>query len=351
MNQVEIVNKAIKGLQEAKKLGPDGPNTPTNWVFSCPIPQKHQGRTRQRTPPFGINRISGAWHCYSCGVGGTTIQFLWARMFGIDLKAAGDAIGVPVVENEDLRRKLASGNNSGNWPVCLEPVPRTIPIMDAPEALAFLWDRYRIGPEQAVASKMTFCPDKRITLQATDETGRHKSVGGCRIVYPVTFAGKAVGWSSRSILPDAEPKYFRPVIGIGIVFFDPAGLFTAGPPKRVFLVEGDMDTYASLRDGLPTVGCNSANLTNEQAARLAAVEEVVFLYDNDDAGRKGVARAIHDHGLFMRYKVAWVRSLNRKGEPAKDPGEAVEGFGRDVLAQIQGSSTVSGADLRSRLGQ
>jgi len=349
MNHAEFVQKAITGLREAKMLGVDGPNTPTNWVFSCPFKENHGGRTKQQTPPFGINKITGAWHCYSCGVGGTSIHFLWARLFGVSLEEAQLLLGVPFLETDDLRKRLHSGNNTGKWPQCVEHLPHTIPLDQAPEAIEFLWDKYRIPLELAVRAGIRYCPDARIPLLARDADGKQRSIRGERLVYPITFAGQSVGWSSRALHPQGdEPKYFRPITNIGTVFYDPQGLFEKHPPKLVFLVEGEMDAIAGWRETLPMVATEKAGLTNEQAARLSGVAKTAFLFDNDDAGRKGVANAIKEHGAFLSYQVAWIRSLNRNGQVAKDPGEAVEGFGSDVLAQITLLPLAAGS-LRDRL--
>jgi DNA primase len=69
-------------------------------------------------------------------------------------------------------------------------------------------------------------------------------------------------------------------------------IISTGLKKRVFVVEGPLDTIWMAQAGLPAVGLLGANLADNQAKLLVKHFDIaIFTLDNDKAGQEGLLQA------------------------------------------------------------
>ena len=132
-----------------------------------------------------------------------------------------------------------------------------------------------------------------------EETGRTYDRFRDRVMFPIRdWKGRTIAFGGR-VLVDAKPKYLNspetPVFHKGRELY---GLFEARQANRqlsrVLVVEGYMDVVAlaqfGIRNACATLG---TALTTDHLQRLfRLVDEVVFCFDGDNAGRQAARRSL-----------------------------------------------------------
>lgn len=151
-----------------------------------------------------------------------------------------------------------------------------------------------------------------------------------RILFPVFgLDGTLHGFSGRATRQEARLKVrdyhglskARCVLG--------AHLISSTKPNRVLLVEGLFDYANSWECGQPAVAVMHSTLTEFQAAIVREIGLPTYLfYDDDEAGKKGVAAAgdalvRYQPVMRVRYPEVWVEDPAQAegGHWLKDPGE------------------------------
>lgn len=151
-----------------------------------------------------------------------------------------------------------------------------------------------------------------------------------RVMFPIIDAkGDVVGFGGR-VLDESKPKYlntsdtlaFKKSLGLyGLNFAKNAGL------ERFILCEGYMDVISMHQNGFR--GCVAAlgtALTQAQVRLISRhVDDVVILFDSDEAGALAMNRA---YKMFLEVGIS-PRALRLKG--AKDPDEYVKKYGASRL--------------------
>ncbi len=320
------VHQVINDLQERDLLGALRMRSGDNLMFSCPFVENHGGKVYQKTPSFGIRetdapgRPAGAWNCFSCHTGSKDIVDLWALLTGQTVEESKEELStaevqldtvITAIRNLDEKIKLI--------PECLTEWPTTSPIESSGIALGYLRER-GIPKEIWDMAGLEWYGGKTMPPRKDKD---ESSVRGERIIFPVWWDGKRVGYSSRAAGYDTDLKYYRPVRNMQTMLYDPSGVLQ-GPKKRVFVVEGEISCLAALREGLPTVGSFGSGLTRSQAKVLSSFDEVIFLYDPDKAGVRGVARVSELFGGMLRWRALWLPA-------GEDPASMPPGWGPSVL--------------------
>jgi DNA primase len=126
-----------------------------------------------------------------------------------------------------------------------------------------------------------------------------------RIVFPIWDQfGACIGFTTRAIRDDQKPKYMN---SIDSVVFNKSnllyGLHLAKPAIRdkdyAILVEGNMDQISLFQNGFEnTVAIQGIALGEQSLKRLLSItKNIVFCFDNDDAGFKCSERT---NKMFMK---------------------------------------------------
>jgi DNA primase len=142
---------------------------------------------------------------------------------------------------------------------------------------------------------------QRVAIPVRDETG-----------LLVGFKGRAISdgvMAKYSLLGDTEDRAPRYGVGYGfdmhdackVVFgLDRALAMTVGQrPRRVALVEGELNVIATIAAGRPAGAPGTTSITDEQLWLLRAhFDELVMLYDSDEAGCGAVWGRHDPNGRF-----------------------------------------------------
>ena len=301
---VDVVDRRVK-LKKAGK----------NYSACCPF---HQ----EKTPSFSVNPEKQFYYCFGCGAGGNALGFIMdyermefreaieslAQAAGIDLPAEeiDNAPQVdhqkPLYESMERAAKLYEGflrqhKDRGRVVEYLKSrglsgeIARDFRLGFAPEG----WDNLMqtLTDEDSVGHALT------AGLLIENDKGRKYDRFRDRVIFPiVNQRGKVIAMGGR-VLGDGKPKYLNsPETPLFSKSHELYGLHHirkfAKNLSRIVVVEGYMDVIALAQFGIhyavATLGTSVGKPHLELLFRR--VEQVVFCFDGDEAGRKAAFRGM-----------------------------------------------------------
>ena len=297
------------------------------------VPLKRAGREYkaccpfhdEKTPSFTVVPDKQFYHCFGCGAHGTAVGFLMeyanlefveavedlARRAGREVpREGGDILGPrddlgPIFDTLDranayFQRQLRRHGQSQR-------------------AVEYL-KRRGLSGEIAAEFQLGFAPpgwEGILGDLGTDESARaallragllvKRESGGLydrfrdRITFPIHDSkGRVAGFGAR-IVDSGEPKYLNspetPVFQKGRELYGLWRARRAGrSPTRLLVVEGYMDVVALAQSGIDCVVATLGTAATETHIQrlFRAVNDVVFCFDGDEAGRRAAWRAVEN---------------------------------------------------------
>ncbi len=331
------------------------------FVAVCPFHDDH-------APSMYVSPHKQIYKCFSCGAGGNIIDFVinYHKMeFREALQYLADRFGVtltPMRRPGTGERFGASGDD--------EPAVNRQSVLAANATAQQFFrlilehaehganaravvERRAISPEMIKLFQLGAAPDKwdglNLTiankgldpapfvaagLLRTRESGGQFDMFRNRLLFPILDQlGRVVAFGGRKINEQDEPKYINSPESL--VFNKSAtlyGLFQAGDSiraaGRVIVTEGYMDTIACHQAGVRNVVATLGTALNAQGARVLQrlCNEVVLLFDGDEAGQRAADRAIEVFfASNLDVKIATLAAARDSGTiDAKDPDELVK---------------------------
>lgn len=309
--RVDVVDVVGERVQ-LKKGGRD-------YMGLCPF---HQ----EKTPSFTVSPGKQFYHCFGCGAHGSALNFLMeydnlsfpeaveslAARLGMSVPREGDddpraqvrekqrQEGVNLMElsasffRERLRMPEGKAARDYLHARGLSPeIQEDFAIGYAPEA----WDALKrhLG-ERGVSESVQI---EYGLLIHREDSGRRYDRFRDRVIFPIRdIKGRTIAFGGR-VMGDAKPKYLNspetPVFHKGRELY---GLYEARQAnrhlERLLIVEGYMDVVAlaqfGIRNAVATLGTATSETHLQRLFRL--VDEVVFCFDGDRAGRQAATRAL-----------------------------------------------------------
>lgn len=325
----------------------------------------------EKTPSFMVSPARGSFHCFGCGEGGDVFSFLmlYHRIgFPEALRQLAERYRIPLAETSltpeqrqeaRQRENLYAVNARAaalyhhfllNDPAA-EPArkylqERGMPaavINDfqlgyAPESWHFLRDALRrenLSLELAAEAGLLAAKNREGEQAAPAAAPHYYDRFRNRIIFPIIdLTGRVAGFGGR-ILGAGEPKYLNtpetPVFDKGRTLY---GLYqnrdTLRKAKSCLLVEGNFDLLALVAHGLGEVAAPLGTALTAGQLRILRgyVEEVILLFDGDQAGLKAAMRAVP---LFLAEKLTGKVAILPRGQ---DPDSYVRAHGRQGLAEL-----------------
>lgn len=308
------------------------------WIGLCPF-------HTEKTPSFTVRPDLGFFKCFGCGQGGDLFSFVQATenvQFIEALRLLADRAGIEMDDVRDRkpeevsRSELAKANE---WAVRFFR-SRLLDSSMGSEARSYVHDRgisdeiserfelglaVEAGPSlQEVGAKAGF--DLR-TLVAADllrrtDDGRCYETFRNRLIFPIRdVTHRVIGFGGRTLVDD-RAKYLN--TRQTVLFDKSRSLYGAnlareaiGRTGRTVVVEGYTDCIAAHQAGFQeTVATLGTAMSQAQVDLLRRYgEQIILLFDSDEAGARAADRAIHvalPRGVTVR--------LARIPE-GKDPGE------------------------------
>lgn len=243
-----------------------------------------------------VNAVKGLYFCQSCGAKGSILN-------GKD----GKAVRLPPAGMDDVRKRIERFRQPADQQQYRDE--RWLRQFDSPTDF---WTGRR-GLSEATVSlfRLGYDPfSRRATLPLRDARGR---------ILGVTYRR----------LDDGTPRYLHPKkFPIGRHLY---GAWLIEDQRTIAITEGQVDAISGWESRVPAVATMGARITKDQVKVLQrlGVRKAVFLYDNDNAGRKGTVAAYEMlRGSGIQFAAGWYRSYwtiyDPKIEamrPVKDPDE------------------------------
>ncbi len=251
------------GIQGLRRSGRD------QYRGRCPI---HQGQGREA---FHVNLARDIFHCFSCGAGGTVLDFV-AAMEGCRLRQAAaklrDWFGVPPMAAQAGRVAVAAKPSLVTEKRNLSPLRFVLRSVDPSHP--YLQSR-GITAVTAAEFGVGFYGGPGLLRQ--------------RLVIPIhDERGQLVAYCGRSLQGAEPPRYrFPPGFAKSRVLFNFHRAAAAGE-SRVIVVEGFFDCLKLHQAGFPSVVALMGTALYQHPERLLRerFRQVVLLLDGDQAGRR-----------------------------------------------------------------
>ena len=305
----------------------------------------------EKTASFSVSPDKGIYYCFGCHKGGSVINFemeIEGLSYPDAVRALAQRVGMEVPEDEQYQSRYRKQERL--WALCKEAARffnARLYGPDGEEGLAYAQKR---GMPKSTLTKfgIGFAPNswnalcdamtaKGYTEEELKETGlaavsrkngRIYDYFRNRLMFPIIdVRGNVIGFGGR-VMDDSTPKYLNSPETI--IFNKRRNLFGLNLAKKtkmdyLILVEGYMDAVALHQYGFDcAVASLGTALTEEHAALLARyTEQVMLIYDGDQAGQNATRRAIPMlEKAGLQVKVLQMRD-------AKDPDEFLKKFGAD----------------------
>ena len=305
----------------------------------------------EKTPSFSVAPDKGIYYCFGCHKGGGVINFMM-EIEGLSypdaVRALAKRVGMEVPEDEQYQSRYRQQERL--WALSKEAARffnRQLYLPPGAQGLAYAQKRgmpkstlIRFGIGFAPDSWTSLCDamrEKGYTDQelkdsglasVSQKNGRIYDRFRNRLMFPIIdVRGNVIGFGGR-VMDDSKPKYLNS--SETIIFNKRKNLFGLNLAKKsklgyLILVEGYMDTVALHQYGFDcAVASLGTALTEDHAALLSRyTEQVMLIYDGDQAGQDATRRAIPMlEKAGLQVKVLQMRD-------AKDPDEFLKKFGAD----------------------
>ena len=305
----------------------------------------------EKTPSFSVAPDKGIYYCFGCHKGGGVINFemeIEGLSYPDAVRALAQRVGMEVPDDEEYQSRYRKQERL--WALSKEAARFFVTQLYDPvgaEGLRYAQSRgmskgtlTRFGIGFAPDSWDSLCKAMRAKgytdeelkdaglVSVSQKTGNIYDRFRNRLMFPIIdVRGNVIGFGGR-VMDNSTPKYLNsPETEI---FNKRKNLFALNVAKKsklgyLILVEGYMDAIALHQYGFDcAVASLGTSLTEEHAVLLSRyTEQVVLIYDGDEAGQNATRRAIPMlEKAGLQVKVLQMRD-------AKDPDEFLKKFGAD----------------------
>ena len=305
----------------------------------------------EKTPSFSVAPDKGIYYCFGCHKGGGVINFemeIEGLSYPDAVRALAQRVGMEVPDDEEYQSRYRKQERL--WALAKEAARFFVTQLYASTGAEGLRYAQSRGMSKGTLTRfgIGFAPDSWDSLckamRAKGYTDEELKDAGLvsvsqkngnifdrfrnRLMFPIIdVRGNVIGFGGR-VMDNSTPKYLNsPETEI---FNKRKNLFALNIAKKtklgyLILVEGYMDAIALHQYGFDcAVASLGTSLTEEHAVLLSRyTEQVVLIYDGDEAGQNATRRAIPMlEKAGLQVKVLQMRD-------AKDPDEFLKKFGAD----------------------
>lgn len=291
-----------------------------NYIGICPF-------HNEKTPSFTVSRSKGICKCFSCGKGGSAVNFIMEHeqmTYYEALKYLAKKYNIEIVERELTDKEKQEQSERENLFIINEFALKRFEhnLFDTQEGrnigLSYFYER---GFNDAIIKKFNlgYSLDSSTALQADIKANGYNidhavETGLCaksqdriydrfkgRVMFPVlNISGKVIAFGGRTLHPDRDKaKYVNsPESIIYKKSNELYGLYQAKKAieknDKCYLVEGYTDVLSMHQAGIENVVASSGTSLTDGQIRLVGrfTKNITVLYDGDAAGIKASLRGI-----------------------------------------------------------
>jgi len=269
-----------------------------------------------KNPSFSVSEQKQFFYCFKCRATGNVIGFLQSHQgfdFVESVEALASKAGLEVpyestqtpnkerdplldcmkAASEIFEKNLSENDSAEKTRKYIKQERKISPEICKKYSIGYSLNSWDSLNEQL--KKKAFSEEILIKsgLAKRNKEGKLYDVFRDRLMFPIKDRkGRVVGFGGRVMNPDDQPKYLNtgdtPIFQKGKELY---GLFEAlevrKDLKQLFVVEGYMDTVAmsehGMRNSVATLGIATNRFHVQKLLQL--VNEIIFCFDGDDAGR------------------------------------------------------------------
>ncbi|HJL79436.1 MAG TPA: DNA primase [Candidatus Marinimicrobia bacterium] len=309
-NILDVVSKYV----DLKKRG-------QNYFGLCPF-------HNEKTPSFSVAPAKEIFHCFGCGTGGSTIDFImeYEKIGFVEaVQRLGEQYGIEVQLTQAKGGKELFSNLYELHEMAMTLYHKNLYSEKGKSVLSYLSDRglekeileqFKIGLAYETWDELlTLAKKKKMSNETLEKTGLFlKTEKGTfdrfrnRIMFPIfNTAGRVIAFGGRALDPEDPAKYLNspetPLYRKRDFFY---GLHSARQPIRehgyAIFVEGYMDFLQLFQAGIQNViALSGTALTERHALQIRKfTHRAVLAYDGDSAGIDASVRAGY---LLLRFGI------------------------------------------------
>ena len=319
----------------------------------------------EKTPSFSVTPGKQMYYCFGCGAGGNVYNFIMEYenyTFGEALKHLADRAGVElpkieysreVREKAEQRAELLEINKQAAqyyyYQLRTEGGKIGYQYLSGRGLSEETMRKFGLGYSDKFGGGLyTFLKSKGYSDERLRESGlfnvdeRHGMYDKFwnRVIFPIMDVNnRVIGFGGR-VMGDGKPKYLNsPETKIFDKSRNLYGLNIASTTRKKYLIlcEGYMDVISMHQAGFTNaVASLGTALTSGHASLLKRyTQEVLLLYDSDEAGIRAALRGIP----ILRDAGGSSRVVNLK--PYKDPDEFIKNMGAEAFEERLGQASDS----------
>ncbi|MDE6346983.1 MAG: DNA primase [Muribaculaceae bacterium] len=292
-----------------------------NYIGLCPF-------HNERTPSFSVSKSKGICKCFSCGKGGSPVNFIMEHekmSFNEALRYLAKKYNIEIKEREltdSEREEESDRENMFNVnEFALSHFENNLTNTEEGRDVGYSYfrergindaaiKRFRLGYSIERGNELLrqagergynekYLIDTGLVVRRDDGTMYDRFKG--RVIYPVhTISGKVVAFGGRTLRSDKKmAKYVNsPESAIYSKSRELYGLYQAkrsiSEKDKCILVEGYMDVISMSQSGIENVVASSGTSLTQGQIRLIHrfTSNVTLIYDSDPAGIKASLRGI-----------------------------------------------------------
>ncbi len=344
IEEVRSKNDIVDVVSQYVKLTRKG----SSYFGLCPF-------HNEKTPSFSVTPGKQMYYCFGCGAGGNVFNFIMEYenyTFGEALKYLADRAGVELPKIEYSREVRQKAQEKAELLEINKQAAQyfyyQLRIEKGQRGYEYLKDRglsdetmrkFGLGYSDKFSDGLyRFLKSKGYSDERLRESGlfnvdeRHGMYDKFwnRVIFPIMDVNnRVIGFGGR-VMGDAKPKYLNsPETKIFDKSRNLYGLNIARTTRRKYLIlcEGYMDVIAMHQAGFNNaVASLGTALTSGHASLLKRyTQEVLLLYDSDEAGIRAALRGI------PILREAGVNSRVVSLKPYKDPDEFIKNMGPEAF--------------------
>ena len=311
----------------------------------------------EKSPSFSVSPSKQMYYCFGCGAGGNVFTFLMEYenySFMEALRVLADRAGIQLPQQEysqeakeqaDLKATLLEVNKLAAkyyyYQLRRENGAQGMAYLKGRELSEETINRFGLGYSDKFSNDL-YCYLK--SKNYSDEILRQSGLFNVderrgmydkfwnRVIFPIMDVNnRVIGFGGR-VMGDAKPKYLNsPETKIFDKSRNLYGLNIArtSRKKNLIICEGYMDVISMHQAGFNNaVASLGTALTSQQASLLKRyTDEVLIIYDSDEAGVKAALRAIP----MLKTAGLATKVINLK--PYKDPDEFIKNMGKEAFQE------------------
>lgn len=311
----------------------------------------------EKSPSFSVSPAKQMYYCFGCGAGGNVFTFLMEYenfTFVEALRALAERAGVELPQLEyskeakeqaDLKATLLEVNKLAAkyyyYQLRREGGAAAMAYLKGRKLSESTMNQFGLGYSDKFSDDLyRYLKSKNYSdeilrqsgLFNVDERRGMYDKFWNRVIFPIMDVNhRVIGFGGR-VMGDGKPKYLNsPETKI----FDKSrnlyglNLARTSRKKNLIICEGYMDVIAMHQAGFNNaVASLGTALTSQQASLLKRyTDEVLIIYDSDEAGTKAALRAI------PMLKTAGVSTKVINLKPYKDPDEFIKNLGTEAFQE------------------